>query len=259
VLVGTFTFALMAIPLAADLLDRRRSEVDISWSDSFGLEEWRRWPAIGSVSALLLLATFGSGMGMLLIDPTKGSSSNLKLYDVGSSFTYGTNDSEGWMTVDDGQTVVWEFFPENEEVYNMTQVIINVYCSEGAQGLLTDQPDDFTIDVTPPSGFVADPEKSDPWTFDLTVGDQCDDGWSSFFANWTNINEQPGNDPIWAESSEEIFEEYADPTGSGMWSFAFTANTNGGVTPGVDDDANMMVQIDATVYGWELQVFESDS
>ena len=252
--IAVFTLSLIAIPQIALLLERRDEE-ELGWSDLLGLEHWQNWPAIGSVTLLLILATLGSGVANLLVDPTLGSASNQKLFEINTGYNWGNNQSD-WITVDDGQTASYEFSPADEGVGNMTNLEIAFYCDEGAQGAFSDLNDELTLEVIPPAEFVAG--QSSGWSFDLTVGNDCGN-WYNFYANWTNVNEPPESTKRWGANAEEIYSMFGDPTGSGFWQFKVTAHTNGGVTPVVDDDANLAFMVQVSSYGWEITVEESET
>ena len=207
----------------------------------FEKEMWTGRPAIAGIIAILLSASLGAGMGELVVDSESAAPPGLFEWDI--DYTRNSGEVNEGAIMSDGETKQWEFDSGEIAKGNATSFYIVIICDEGSQGIASDNPDEITWKLTPPSETVTSTNTTLSGQMYCNSGDSQ---YSEFYAEYT----LPEDGTI-AETKEEVLSKISwDNMADGIWTLEITAEVNGGNLP-FSEDSDLTTDFQARINSYD--------
>ena len=201
------------------------------------LPDWKAKPVMAVLVSVLLVSLLASFPPSTLANGSSSAPGSLSQWDLNYDYRDYYDSAGG--TLSDGETYAVGYNTTGFSLGNTTTLVLDFYCDEGQQGLLSDEPDEMAFTVQPPDGVEA-PDQVLSGTL------QC-----------------PSSNQIYVESEVVLpRDEYATSAEafldlisiqnplSGQWSIEFTAATNGGDTA-FDNDNGLDYEYYINIYGFD--------
>ena len=197
--------------------------------------DWRAKPVMAVLVSVLLVSLLASFPPSTLGNGSSSAPGSLSQWNLNYDYRDYYDSASG--TLSDGETYSFGYDTTGFSLGNTTFFLLDIYCEEGQQGLLSDEPDEMAYTVQPPEGVQA-PEQTLSGTL------QC-----------------PSSNQIYVEADVSLPEdEYAasaeaflglisiQNSPGGQWSIEFTATTKGGDTA-FDGDNGLDYEYYINIYG----------
>jgi hypothetical protein len=202
------------------------------------MDLWKVRSAVAGLIGVLLITALGSGVGELLVPSESAAPEGLYRWDYSTEGVYQTDNAA--KTVDKDEVWVIEINTADLLSSNITEISVQIRCSEGSQGTASDTEDQLDWSLEAPEGYSAGEQRL---SGTLDCGGFGQD-WGDYYSDY----DIPDDGSLASSRDDAMSLISWTNMVSGIWTLSLTAQVNDGQFS-FSSDSDLEAEYQVTVYG----------